>query len=108
VVQKFRPVRKGTEPNTENGHPRTLHHSFCILRLPRLETILVDVTVAISTERDQIFVCVVTQSALRANVVNLETIGTAAILASPAITLQHFGAEFAIRIWVQPKSRSSR
>jgi len=67
-----------------------------------------DVTVAISAERDQIFVCVVTQQASRANVVDLETIGTAAVLASPAVTLQHFGAEFAIRIWVQPKSRSSR
>jgi hypothetical protein len=66
-----------------------------------------DVTVAISTERDQIFVYVVTQQASRANVVNLETIGTAAVLASPAVTLQHFGAEFAIRIWVEPKPRSS-
>jgi hypothetical protein len=65
-----------------------------------------DVTVAISTERDQIFVYVVTQQASRANVVNLETIGTAAVLASPSITFQHFGAEFAIRIWVEPKSRS--
>jgi hypothetical protein len=67
-----------------------------------------DVSVAISTERDQIFVCVVTQQASRANVVDLETIGTAAILASPTVTFQHFGAELAIRIWVQPKSRSSR
>ena len=66
-----------------------------------------DVTVAISTERDQIFVGVVTQPASRANVVDLETIGTAAVLASPAITLQHFGAKLAVRIWVQPKSRSS-
>ena len=31
---------------------------------------------AISAERDQIFVCVVTQPAARANVVDLETIGT--------------------------------
>ena len=67
-----------------------------------------DVTVAISAERDQIFVHVVTQSALRVDVVDLETIGTAAVLASPSITFQHFGAEFAIRICVEPKSRSSR
>jgi len=67
-----------------------------------------DVTVAISTERDQIFVCVVTQPASRAHVVDLETIGSAAVLASPAITLQHFDTEFAIRIWGQPKPRSSR
>jgi hypothetical protein len=49
------------------------------------------VTVAISAERDQIFVHVVTQSASRAHVVNLEVLGTAAVLASPTITLQHFG-----------------
>src|ERR1700740_2470355 len=66
-----------------------------------------DVTVAIGAERDQIFVYVVTQPASRAHVVNLETIGTAAILASPAVTLQHFGAEFAIGIWVEANSRSS-
>ena len=63
----------------------------------------VDVTVAISTERDQIFVHVVTQQAPRVDVVDLETIRTAAVLASPAVAQQHFGAEFAIRIWVQPK-----
>jgi hypothetical protein len=66
----------------------------------------VNVTVAIRTERDQVFIYVVTQQAPRANVVDLEMIGTAAVLASPAVTLQHFGAESAIRIWVQPKSRS--
>jgi hypothetical protein len=67
---------------------------------------LVDVTVAISAERDQIFVCIVTQQASRAHVVDLKTIGTAAVLASPPVTLQHFDAEFAISIWVEPKSRS--
>jgi hypothetical protein len=61
-----------------------------------------DVTVAISAERDQIFVSVVTQTASRANVVHLESIGSPARLASPSITLQHFGAEFAIGIWVEP------
>ena len=66
------------------------------------------ITVAIGAERDQIFVCVVTQPASRANVVDLETIGTPAALASPAVTFQHLGAEFAIRIWAEPKSRSSR
>jgi hypothetical protein len=56
-----------------------------------------DITVAISAERDQIFVCVVTQPASRVDVVDLETIGTAAVLVSPAVTLRRFGAEFAIR-----------
>jgi hypothetical protein len=55
-----------------------------------------DVTVAISAERNQIFVCVVAQPAPRANVVDLKMIRAAAVLASPAVTLQHFGAEFAI------------
>ena len=66
------------------------------------------ITVAISTERDQVFVSVVTQSASRANVVDLEVIGSTAILASPAVALQHLGAESAIRIWIQPKSWSPR
>jgi hypothetical protein len=66
-----------------------------------------DATVTVSAERDQIFVCVVTQPASRMDVVYLETIGPAAILASPPVALQHFGTEFAIRIWVQAKSRSS-
>jgi hypothetical protein len=67
----------------------------------------VDPGVAISTERDQIFLYVVTQQASRAHVVDLKTIGTAAVLASPAVTFQHFGAEFAIRIGIESKSRSS-
>ena len=63
---------------------------------------------AISAEGDQISLCVVTQQASRAHVVDLKTVGTAAVLASPAVTLQHFGVEFAISILVQPQSRSSR
>jgi hypothetical protein len=62
--------------------------------------------VAIGAERDQIFVFVITQPASEANVMDLKTIGTPARLASPAVTLQHFDAEFAIRIWTQPNSRS--
>lgn len=57
-----------------------------------------DVTVAIGAERDQILVCVVAQPATRAEVVDLKTVGTPAVLASPAVTLQHFDTEFAIRI----------
>jgi hypothetical protein len=81
---------------------------FCILHLPWVETISVDVAMAISAEGDQIFICVVTQPASRVDVVNLKTIGTTARLASPAVTLRHFGAELAISIWIQPKPRSSR
>ena len=57
-----------------------------------------DVTVAIGAERDQILVCVVAQPAKRAEVVDLKTVGTPAVLASPAVTLQHSDTEFAIRI----------
>jgi len=53
---------------------------------------------AIGTECDQIFVSVVTQSAPRAYVVDLKTIRATTALASPTVALQHFGAEFAIRI----------
>jgi hypothetical protein len=65
-----------------------------------------DVTVAISAERDQIFVFVITQPASEANMMDLKTIGTPARLASPAVTLQHFDTEFAIRIRAQPNPRS--
>jgi hypothetical protein len=40
-----------------------------------------DVTVAIGAERNQILVCVITQSAPRANVVDLKMIGAATGLA---------------------------
>ena len=66
------------------------------------------ITMAISTERDQVLVSVVAQSASGANVVELEVIGSTAALASPAITFQNFDAKFAVRICVQPKSRSPR
>jgi hypothetical protein len=65
-----------------------------------------DVTVAISAERDQILAYVITQLTPRANVMDLKMIGAATGLASPAVALQHFGAQFAIRIRVQPKPRS--
>jgi hypothetical protein len=48
---------------------------FRIHSSPHLDAAAMDVAVAISAERDQIFVCVVTQLASRANVMNLETIG---------------------------------
>ncbi|MGC1786360.1 MAG: hypothetical protein WA718_06440 [Terriglobales bacterium] len=63
---------------------------------------------AISTECDQILICVITQQAPRANVVDLEMLRTAAILASPAVALEHFGAELAVRICVEPQSWLSR
>ena len=46
-----------------------------------------DVTVAIGAERDQIFVCIVTQQASRTHVVDLKSIGSTAILAFLCIPL---------------------
>jgi hypothetical protein len=66
-----------------------------------------DATVAIGTERDQILFDVVTQLASRAHVVDLKTIRATAVLASPAIPLQHIATKFAIGIRVEPKSRLS-
>jgi hypothetical protein len=50
----------------------------------------VDFAVAISTKRDEIFAYVVTQQASRTNVVDLETIGATAVLASPTIPLSRY------------------
>jgi hypothetical protein len=47
----------------------------------------VDVTVAISAERNWIFTDVVAQQASRADLVHLQSIGTTSILASPTATL---------------------
>jgi hypothetical protein len=60
---------------------------FPIHRSRRLGAVAMDVTVAISAERNQIFICIVTQQASRANVMDLNTIGGPAVLASPAVTL---------------------
>jgi len=58
--------------------------------------------VAISAKRNQIFICVVTQPAPPANVVDLKTIGAAAILASPVISFQHIATKLAVGIRVEP------
>jgi hypothetical protein len=83
--------------------PRMVHCYGCVwggqkseARSPRLGIVSVDVAMAIGTECDQIFVSIITQSASRANVVDLKTIRTATVLASPTVTRQHFDTEFAI------------
>jgi len=113
VVLGTENLRSGIQEALQTAHRRQPEKDglgegpFPIPRSPRLEVGAVDSAVAISAERDQIFVHVVTQSASRAQVVNLEVLGTPAVLASPAVTHQYFGAELAIRIWVEPKPRSS-
>src|ERR1700719_4404569 len=77
VHARRRRIRSGNNFRVRQGSGTGLP---LIHRSPRLA---MDVTVAISAERDQIFVYVVTQQASRANVVNLETIGSGAVLASP-------------------------
>ena len=110
---------EGSEPRTENSRILSLQpedgswagrvrRTILYHSLPRFETISVDVAMAISAEGDQIFICVVTQPASRVDVVDLKTMGSPAVLASPAVTFQHCDAEFAVRIWLQPKSRSLR
>ena len=55
----------------------------------RPQAFSVEATLTISAQRGQIFVCVVTQAASRAHMVDLETIGNAEVLASPAVTFQY-------------------
>jgi hypothetical protein len=78
------PVRSCFQEERSAGAPI---HFQSEARSPRLGIVSVDVAVAIGAERDQIFLHVVTQLASGANVVDLKTIGTAAVLASPAVTL---------------------
>jgi hypothetical protein len=69
--------------------------------------ISVDFVVAISAKRNEIFWHVVAQQATRANMVDLETVRTTAILASPAISLQHIGTKLTVGIWAESKPRLS-
>src|ERR1700741_5152884 len=101
-------LRRGSFAHHQGVWPLDWFPSGGVLSSSRLEGGSVDVTVATRAERDQLFVCFVPQPASAADGVNLGTIGTAAVLASSAVTFQPFGAEFTIRIWVQPKSRSPR
>ena len=54
-------------------------------------------------ERDEVLLGIVTQSAPGVDVVDLEAGKTPAVLAAPAIPLQHLVAELAVRVRVEAK-----
>jgi hypothetical protein len=53
-------------------------------------------------ERNQILFGIISQPAARTDVVNLEILSCAAVLASPTIARQHFARELAVRIRFKP------
>lgn len=48
-----------------------------------------DVRMAQYTQRDQIFLFIITQQAARLNVMNLKICSGTTVLAAPSVTLQH-------------------
>jgi hypothetical protein len=64
-------------------------------------------TVAISAERDQIFVCVIAKRTPRTNVVHLEAFRGSAVLASPSIPLEDIAVKLAVGILLEPYPRLS-
>ncbi len=60
-----------------------------------------DTAVARGAEGDQVLLGVVSESASRADVVNLEVSRTAAALAAPAIALQHLLAKSTVGLGVE-------
>ncbi len=59
-------------------------------------------------EGDEVLLGVVSQSASWLNVVDLEVGRTAAVLAAPAIPLQHLLAQLTIGFWVEPEAGPAR
>ena len=62
-----------------------------------------DLVVAGGAEGDEVLLGVVAQSAPREDVVNLEVGAAAAVLAAPAVPLQHLLAQLTIGFWVEAK-----
>jgi len=67
-----------------------------------------DLPMAGTAKSDEIFFHVVSQSAARLDMMNLEIFGTSASLASPAIAFEHPLTKHAIGIPVQSKPGLSR
>jgi hypothetical protein len=63
----------------------------------------VDLTMAGTAKRDEIFFHIPSQQAARPYVMDLEIFGTSASLASPAIAFEHLLPEASIRSLVQAK-----
>jgi hypothetical protein len=66
-----------------------------------------DIPMAYTAERDEIFFNIPSQLAARLDVMNLKIFRTTALLASPTVTAEQFLAELTISIPVQAKSGSS-
>ena len=62
---------------------------------------------AARAESNQIFCSIIAKRSARTNMVHLKAFRGSAILASPAISLQHIDAKLAIGIWVDSKPRLS-
>jgi hypothetical protein len=58
---------------------------------------------AVSAHGNQVVANIVTQQAARVNVVDVESIGASAILASPAVPLQHIVTKLEVGIRVESK-----
>ena len=66
--------------------------------------ISVDFSVAGGAERNEIFFCVVSQSAARFEVVDFDASQRAAELAAPAVTREHLLAEFLVGFPFEPQA----
>ncbi len=59
-------------------------------------------SVTVRAERNEIFLGIVAQPAARADVMNLQILRSAAILASPSVAREHLARELAIRVRFKP------
>ena len=64
----------------------------------------VSVLVALDTQRYEILSRIIAQAAPGLNVMDLQTLDTPARLATPAVSLQDFTAELAIRFSIKPQA----
>ena len=87
-------------------HPRRVRAGW--LMSPRWSMTEMDLPMAGTAKSDEIFFHVVSQSAARLDMMNLEIFGTSASLASPAIAFEHPLTKHAIGIPVQSKPGLSR
>jgi small basic protein len=95
-----------------NGAPKTLlpfcqKHPVPHLVNVRLSAGEVRLAVAIGAKSDQVFGSIVAKRTTRTNMVHLKAFRGSAILAAPAISLQHIGTKLAVGIRIESKPRFS-
>jgi hypothetical protein len=61
---------------------------------------------ALGTQRDQVVAVIGPQLTSPFDVMNLQVVSCAAILAAPAISLEHSSAELPVGFWLQPQPGS--